>query len=534
MPGVLMKRIGNVSCLVLILFALCSSWKQAAAAVRENPTRQPSAEIRALWVDGFHAGIRSREEVAQLVTDAKRANINTLFVQVRRRGDALYSKSIEPPVEDPAYDGKYDGLAAIIEAAHREGIQVHAWINAMPIWRELPAPNDPRHVFNQHGLSKSGENNWLTSNPQGEMKFPVGYFLDPGHPAAAAYLVEVYLNIVRNYDVDGIHFDYIRYPETEERPTPTRGAPVGYNETSLARFQRAMKRTDKPALDDPQWTNWRRRQVTQLVRRIYIESKAIKARVKVSAALIPWGKPPKGEKDFLDASPGQRIFQDWHSWLKEGILDLAVPMNYARENDNAVRNWFDGWIRWEKKHKHGRQLAVGLGTYLNPKEANLAQIARVRKPEGMQRVDGMSFFSYSSFFAAAGSRVSTQARASAANSDGLDYFTRGLPKAPAPFSQPAQVPGMSWIENPTTGWVAGLARNASGKMLDGAAVELRKAGGGLFRGVRRELSDGNGYFGFAGVPPGRYEVRFSGAKHAAEKALVVVSAGKVARVELKK
>ena len=111
-----------------------------------TPAASPTAEIRAFWVDAFHAGIRSPQEVAQLVADAKTANINTLFVQVRRRGDALYARSFEPPVEDPAYDGKYDGLDAIIEAAHREGIQVHAWINAMPIWRELPAPRDLREA----------------------------------------------------------------------------------------------------------------------------------------------------------------------------------------------------------------------------------------------------------------------------------------------------------------------------------------------------------------------------------------------------
>jgi uncharacterized lipoprotein YddW (UPF0748 family) len=255
--------ITNLTRLILVV-AVLQLQATAHGADQKDLSRPPITEIRAFWVDGFHAGIRSIEEVTQLVADAKRANINTLFVQVRRRGDALYAKSFEPPVEDPAYDGKFDGLAAILEAAHREGLQVHAWINAMPIWRELPAPKDPRHVLNRHGPFRSGEDIWLTANPQGEMKFPVGYFLDPGHPAAAAYLTEVYLNIVRNYDVDGIHFDYIRYPETDARMP--RGAPVGYNGTSLARFRRITNRTDTPAPDDLTWTLWRRQQVTQLVR----------------------------------------------------------------------------------------------------------------------------------------------------------------------------------------------------------------------------------------------------------------------------
>jgi uncharacterized lipoprotein YddW (UPF0748 family) len=297
-------------CLALMLIITMLS----ACSPRSIPTAVPAAgptpELRALWVDGFHAGIRSPQEVAQLVADAKQAHINTLIVQVRRRGDALYTRSFEPPVQDPLYDGMFDGLAAVLDAAHREGIEVHAWINAMPIWRGEAPPSDPRHVFNRHGPAQTGEENWLTRSPDGGWKFPVGYFLDPGHPGAAAYLTEVYLNIIRNYPVDGIHFDYIRYPETEERLE--RGAGVGYNETSLARFRRATGRTDTPAPFDECFTEWRRQQVTQLVRRVYIETKALKPHLKVSAATIAWGKPPRSERDFLDMSPGQRIFQDWN------------------------------------------------------------------------------------------------------------------------------------------------------------------------------------------------------------------------------
>jgi uncharacterized lipoprotein YddW (UPF0748 family) len=524
-----MKRMVEISC-SLILLVTAGGLRMPAAKAMQGGAAAP--EIRALWVDAFHAGIRSPEEVARLVADAKRAHFNTLFVQVRRRGDALYAKSFEPPLDDPAYDGKFDVLAAVIEAAHRAGIQVHAWINAMPIWRELPAPKDSRHVFNRHGPTKTGEENWLTVSPDGEMKFPVGYFLDPGHPAAAAYLVEVYLNIVRNYPVDGIHFDYIRYPETEGRLP--QGAAVGYNETSLARFRRAMKRADRPAPGDPQWSDWRRRQVTQLVRRIYIESKAIRPGIQVSAALIPWGKPPKGERDFLEAAPGQRIFQDWHGWLKEGILDLAVPMNYARENDPTVRGWFDGWIRWEKKHKHERQLAVGIGAYLNSRESTLAQISRVRKPEGKQRVDGVSFFSYAALQAAPAQKSTPQGQEAAViPADRIEFFSKGSANAPVPFAQTAAVPRMPWIERPATGWIAGMVTGADAKAGDGAQIELRKAGGGFFRRSKRTIADGNGYFGFIGIAPGRYEIKLSGPGRSGEKVLVEVSPGKASRVELK-
>ena len=375
--------------LLLLLLTAPPAW---AASVTDR-----AHEIRALWVDAFHEGIRSPAEANRLVAEAKMAHINVLFVQVRRRGDALYTRSIDPPLDDPAYDPAFDALAYIVELAHKEGIQVHAWLNATPAWQGAKPPRDPRHVFNQHGLSKAGGENWLTMNRNGKARFPAGYFLDPGHPAAAAYIAEVCLNVVRNYAVDGIHFDYIRYPETVERAP--RGASVGYNPVSLQRFRLATGRIDIPEPEDEQWMAWRREQITGLVRRIYAETKAMKPGIQVSAAAVAWGKPPVKESDFLDAVPGQKVFQDWHGWLKEGILDLVVPMNYARETDPTVRRWFDGWIRWEKGHKHGRQLAVGIGAYLNSKEANLAQVARVLETGSGRQIDGICFFSYANPFA---------------------------------------------------------------------------------------------------------------------------------------
>jgi uncharacterized lipoprotein YddW (UPF0748 family) len=85
---------------------------------------QPVAapELRALWVDAFHAGIRSPAEAAQLVADARHIHVNTLIVQVRRRGDALYAGGLEPPLDDANYDTSFDALAHIVSAAHAEGL----------------------------------------------------------------------------------------------------------------------------------------------------------------------------------------------------------------------------------------------------------------------------------------------------------------------------------------------------------------------------------------------------------------------------
>ena len=502
----------------LLLAALVTA-VPAIAQTAQPPAGVDPPEIRALWVDAFHAGIRSPQEVDELVSAAVNAKLNTLFVQVRRRGDALYLKGTEPPLDDPAYDPSFDALAAIIDAAHRARLEVHAWVNAMPTWRDEFPPRDARHLFNRHGPSAPGDENWFTASPAGDHKFPVGYFVDPGHPAAAEYLAAIYTGIVRNYAVDGIHFDYIRYPETDERLP--RGAGVGYNAVNLARFRRATNRTDTPAPGDEEWMKWRRMQVTNLVRRVAIEAKAINPRIKISAALIPWGQPPSGEKDFSDVAPMQRVFQNWHEWMRDGLIDLAVPMNYATETDERVRGWFDGWIRWEKRHKHGRHLAVGLGAYRNTPEHTLAQIARVRKAERGTRADGVSFFSYFS--------PHTRDAGNGDTTAGFGFLAAGAGAMPGPFARPAAVPPMSWIERPEHGWIAGVVGATDAANADGAAVKIRRTGFRLFRRTRTVLADGNGYYGLTNVKPGRYYVWVDGSNE--PRATVVVEAGTVARVD---
>jgi uncharacterized lipoprotein YddW (UPF0748 family) len=492
---------------------------------------EPTSDIRALWVDAFHEGIRSPAEADRLVADAKMAHINVLFVQVRRRGDSLYTKSSDPPLDDPAYDPGFDALDYVLNLAHREGIQVHAWINATPVWSGVKPPRDPRHVFNRHGLRQRGAENWLTMNRKGLARFPAGYFLDPGHPEAAAYLAEVYLNVVRSYPVDGIHFDYIRYPETGEHSR--RGASVGYNPVSLQRFRLATGRSDTPDPGDEQWMAWRREQVTQLVRRIYLEAKAVNPRIQVSAATVAWGKPPADESDFLDAAPGQQVFQDWHGWLKEGILDLAVPMNYARESDLTGRKWFDGWIRWERHHKHGKQVAVGIGAYLNSRQANLAQIARVLKTESGGQVDGVSFFSYANPFASRHQSLASvaprRAEATAPSTSILYLWANAVP-ARKIFKQQASIPRAERIRPRARGEAAGPVLVADTGSIDGRPTPLQGKRVSLLQGIAPGRSLGNTYFGVSSLNPGKLRALMVG--DMPRRTVLTVDENRVPRISL--
>jgi uncharacterized lipoprotein YddW (UPF0748 family) len=528
---------------VALLFAGAALLNGPASAAPRTATSKgatpPRAEFRALWVDEYHEGIRNEEEAERLVNAARQANINALFVQVRGHADALYTQTQEPAYESESYDPNFDALENIIKLAHRERIEVYAWLNATTEWHPRGAPKDSRHIFNSHGPAQTGVDDWLTRSPEGEARFPLGFFLDPGNPAAADYIAGIFLNIVRRYAIDGIHFDFMRYPESA-KPLK-RGSAVGYNSISLDRFRRLQRRQDTPAPDDPQWSDWRRRQVTQLVRRIYIESKEINRQIKVSAAVIAWDKPPTSEKDFDETQASGWLYQDWHDWLKEGILDIVVPMNYARENQPARREWFDGWIHWEKRHKHGRALIIGIGAYLNPQDATLAQIGRARAIDGRHQADGVSLFSYAAL-AARRPRVrgaSTPAAMVAKldpNQEGeirderVSFLSNGAPPQPPAFPEVVSLPEMKRIDHPKQGWLDGTVQNSGGVAVDGAIVTARRVG--LFSRRKRSEADGNGYFGFTQMRPGRYHVRVeAGPKKTGELSVRVV-AGRVSKVEL--
>ena len=262
--------------------------------------------------------------------------------------------------------------------------------------------------------------------------------------------------------------------------------------------------------------------------------------------------------DFEKVSPMQRIFQNWQGWLAEGLLDLAVPMNYAREHDDRVRGWFNGWIAWEKRYKADRQMAVGIGGYLSAPEGVLAQVTRVRLHEGRARVDGVSFFSHFSpslrpipsaatgaavTQPAAGAAAAAQTRPAVAPAapvpptqavepDRLDFLVRGVGHVRPAFTAPAPVPAMPWIERPTQGFIAGTVVDAGAHAVEASTIRIRRTG--WFRKTRRTTTDANGWFGMTRLSPGTYHLRLEdrGGKAGRERVEVIVKAGGVSRATL--
>lgn len=446
--------------LALLLLATC-------LLVPAPETRAAAPQLRAFWVDAFHDGIKTPAHTRQLIADVQRAGANALFVQVRRRADSYYRDSIEPVASDVA--GGYDPLADVLRQARERNIQVHAWVVTLPAWKDGYNQPDRRHVWYQHGPDKQGWENWFTRDVDGragECAGPndCGYFLDPGHPAVVDYTVNTLMHLAQRYDLDGLHLDYIRYASPR----------FGYNPVSLARFRAAAGRSDTPAPDDAQWLQWRRDQVTKLVKRIYLNLNAVKPQMTLSVAAIAWGGAPPND-DFAQSSPFKRTLQDWGGWLDAGYIDLAIPMVYDKEDGGQQQGWYDGWVNYVRGHQGRRAAAIGTGAWLNNADQNLAQLRR-----GASAGIGTVLYSYA--IPVAGNRGAF-----------LDRLRSELWRDGAP------APQFAWKTQPTTGHLMGqVVVNGAGA--DG--ISVRVSGNGLSDSFT--TTDASGVFGVVDLPPGSY------------------------------
>ena len=185
-------------------------------------------------------------------------NVNVLYVQVRRRGDAFYLDGSEPAPEGVAIDERLrPARRPARRKARAAGIEVHALVTLGPVWHLGTAPSDARHVFTRHGFqggrAVEGAENWLTRTlqPDGNgtsmdgYRFGNDYWLDFGHPAAANYVVDLVTRLVERYPVDGVRLDALHYPEA-----PSGTASVGYNAVAVARFQARTGQPGVPGQDD--------------------------------------------------------------------------------------------------------------------------------------------------------------------------------------------------------------------------------------------------------------------------------------------
>ena len=384
----------------LLFTSLLAGWPQSASAQPLKQTPLTVGEVRALWV--VRSTLISPEKIHKMVESAASAGFNTLIVQVRGRGDAYYRSRWEPRAIDlKDQPEEFDPLAVTIAAAHQRGLKVHAWLNTSLLANLDALPDNPRHVFNVHPewlavpravaaeLYAIPANDpryrariveWSKAN-RGELE---GVYTGPANPKVREHIFRIWMDIIKKYPVDGMHFDYVRLASPD----------FDYSRTSLEQFRKWLKpqltAAERSTLNDAQkreplavtemfkdkFADFQRAQITSMVQRIYREVKRRRPEVVVSAAVFA-----------NDENAYTRRFQDWRRWLQMGILDVACPMAYTPDTE-IFRKQVE--VASATAHGAGRKVWAGIGAYRIPAESTVEKI-NVARSIG---TDGIILFSY--------------------------------------------------------------------------------------------------------------------------------------------
>lgn len=366
----------------------------------------PSTEARAIWVPRW--SYQTAADVRTIVKKSASANFNILLFQVRGNGDAYYSSVHEPWSNRLTGTlGRYPGwdpLALAITEAHAAGLELHAYINVYPSWLGVspPGQSNPSHMYGR--FNSLYGNQWVqwdsNRNPMGLNEHYLS--ANPGHPAVMEHVVAVCRDIVLNYDVDGLHLDYVRYS----------GPHFSYDPVTEGRWR------EQGSGDHG---DWQRAQISELVSRIYDEVLPLRPGTTLSAAVWPiykdrWGWVTYGNTTY-EGYGG--FFQDSRGWLRMGKMDFLAPMLYGTSVMNS-RERFDTLVQDFMAESYGRYVYAGI-------HANYASFSEIEARINMSRragCQGQALFAYS-----------------VVDSRGYwDEFRQG------PYARPAEVPSMPWRE----------------------------------------------------------------------------------------
>jgi len=333
--------------------ALCAACAPAPAAGPAPASAPPpvARELRGVWVatvanidwpsrPGLPADSQ-RAELTALLDRAAALRLNAVVFQVRPAADALYPSELEPWSEfltgeqGKAPEPLWDPLAFAVDGAHRRGMELHAWFN--PYRARHPAAKGteaPTHISRTHpGLVKSyGRYLWM----------------DPGEPEVQERSLRVMLDVVRRYDVDGIHIDDYFYPYPER---DSAGRTVDFpDEPSWQRYRASGGRL---ARDD-----WRRRNVDDFIQRLHREIHREKPWVKFGISPFGiWrpGHPPQIQTGFDQYA---MLYADARRWLREGWMDYFTPQLYwpVAQTPQSYPVLLDWWV---KENVRGRHLWPG-------------------------------------------------------------------------------------------------------------------------------------------------------------------------------
>lgn len=330
---------------------------------------QPREEVRAVWLT-TNSGLdwpagetnveRQKESLKEILDQLDEANFNTIIFQAQVKGDVLWESSYQPSMRvvtgDASKNMSYDVSKFVIEECHKRNMECHAWIVPYRIGSATEAnryANNPlKHVYLTHPE--------LCKESGGDQ------YLDPGMPEVRSYLLDLYKELIENYDYDGINFDYTRYPSSDGLPD---------DDSYAANNPDGLPRGD-----------WRRQNINTFIEEFYDMAKSIKPDIKVGAAPIGCYTSLPGYANMT----AYGVYQDACQWMKSGHHDLLIPQMYWNEKYGFSAHQ-DTWIN----NCDNRQLVVGIAPYKMTDSNDWRpatiydQLDKIRNKEGMS---GVCFF----------------------------------------------------------------------------------------------------------------------------------------------
>jgi len=289
-----------------------------------NASLLPKIESNCLWVKA--ESILDSSSIDSVISFSKNNNINKLFFQVRSRGDALYTSNLVPKYEK--LDSLFDPLQYVIEKTENTEIKIHAWFNTYILWSSKEKPIDDNHFYYKcedcFQVDLNGKSDKSIELDQFHSLDWEGIFLSPLHPDVNFHLLNILDELIYNYNLDGIHLDYLRYQDDF----------YGYNNYGLIEFEKLysvnpidLKRGiiserfgyEQNYVDSIkyEWDKFKMNKISEFIRSIKYLIIKDSLNLELSAAVKP---------DILESK--YRWYQDWESWIEEDIIDYCVIMNY--------------------------------------------------------------------------------------------------------------------------------------------------------------------------------------------------------------
>ena len=278
----------------------------------------------------------SREDMSRLVNFAKKAHIKNLYVQIYRANFAWFPSTLADasPYEACVKKLSEDPFAFLIKEAHTSGIEVYAWFNMLTL-----SNNKNARILKKYG-PEILTRNLKPKKKIEDYKIDSQYFLEPGDPRVRAELIAIVEEVLHAYPkLDGVLFDYVRYPD--EKPA------YGYTPINIERFKKATGLKVVEEKSDA-WKNWKCRQVTEFLEMLVKRTHSLRPNIHIAAT---------GCLPYVRAQ--YEAFQDWPSWLQSGLAEFVILMNYSPDPQE-----FEQWITAVKpKIKNFKKVDIGVGAY---------------------------------------------------------------------------------------------------------------------------------------------------------------------------